>query len=138
MSIVLAVLAGSLFALGSYLVMQRLLSRIIIGIGLIGHGGNVVLLVSGGASGRPAFVGDGEAAVSDPLPQSFILTAIVITFGITAFLLALAYRSWLQTANDLVEDDIEDRLIAREGALDEDVVDDEALELAQAADEAAQ
>jgi multicomponent Na+:H+ antiporter subunit C len=117
--------------------MQRLLSRIIIGIGLIGHGANVVLLASGGAGGRPAFIDGRTAVFSDPLPQSFILTAIVISFGVTAFLLALAYRSWVQTADDLVEDDIEDRLIAREGAVDEDVGDDRALGAAQAAEEAA-
>ena len=50
---------------------------------------------------------------SDPLEQALILTAIVITFGITAFLLALAYRSWTEQGSDEVEDDIEDLRIAR-------------------------
>ena len=52
-----------------------------------------------------------------------MLTAIVITFGVIAFLLALAYRSWLVTDDDEVEDDVEDRRIARAGAppADEDV-----------------
>jgi multicomponent Na+:H+ antiporter subunit C len=57
--------------------------------------------------------GADPAAVSDPLPQALVLTAIVITFGVTAFLLALALRSWLLTGSDAVEDDIEDRRIAR-------------------------
>jgi multicomponent Na+:H+ antiporter subunit C len=55
-------------------------------------------------------VGSGPA--SDPLPQALALTAIVITFGVSAFLLALAYRSWLLTRSDEVEDDVEDRRIA--------------------------
>ena len=49
---------------------------------------------------------------SDPLPQAMALTAIVITFGVIAFLLALAYRSWVVTGRDEVEDDIEDRRLA--------------------------
>ena len=53
-----------------------------------------------------------------------ILTAIVITFGVTAFLLALAYRSWIVTRHDEVEDDVEDRFIARRG-LHPGVGDDE-------------
>jgi multicomponent Na+:H+ antiporter subunit C len=49
--------------------------------------------------------------MSDPLPQIMILTAIVITLGMTAFLLALAYRNWTLTGNDEVQDDVEDRRI---------------------------
>ena len=55
------------------------------------------------------------ATYSDPLEQALVLTAIVITFGITAFLLALAHRSWSESGQDEVEDDIEDRRIAGKG-----------------------
>ena len=62
----------------------------------------------------------GEAArrrrrrgTADPLPQAMVLTAIVITFGVSAFLLALAYRSWVLTGDDEVQDDVEDRRVAR-------------------------
>ena len=51
--------------------------------------------------------------IADPLPQALALTAIVITFGVAAFLLALAYRSWVIGSDDQVEDDVEDRRIAR-------------------------
>jgi multicomponent Na+:H+ antiporter subunit C len=51
--------------------------------------------------------------MSDPLPQAMVLTAIVITFGLTAFLLAVAYRSWYLTGNDEVQDDVEDRQVVR-------------------------
>ena len=53
-----------------------------------------------------------EGPISDPLPQALILTAIVIAFAITAFLLALAVRAWAATSEDFVEDDLEDRRIA--------------------------
>jgi multicomponent Na+:H+ antiporter subunit C len=112
MSIAMAVTAGALFATGTYLVMQRLLTRIVLGLGLISHGANLVLLGSGGPPGAVPIV-DGEAGTyADPLPQALVLTAIVITFGVTAFLLALAYRSHVLTSSDAVEDDLEDRRIA--------------------------
>jgi multicomponent Na+:H+ antiporter subunit C len=56
--------------------------------------------------------GAAGAGTADPLPQAMVLTAIVITFGVTAFLLALAFRSWLLTGEDFVQDDVEDRRIA--------------------------
>jgi len=112
-SIVLLVAAGVLCACGTYLLLGRQLSRIVIGIGLLGHGVNLVLATSGGSGGEPAFVGGNPAEFSDPLPQALVLTAIVITFGVIAFLLALAFRSWTITGDDEVEDDVEDRRIAR-------------------------
>ena len=115
MSFVIALTAGVLFATGTYLLLQKLLSRIIVGLGLIAHAANLVLLGSGGAPGRPPIVDDAQGGFSDPLEQALVLTAIVITFGVTAFLLALAYRSWDVHGVDEVEDDVEDRRIARIG-----------------------
>lgn len=114
MSIVIAVTAGVLFGTGTYLLLQKLLSRIIVGLGLIAHAANLVLLGSGGEPGRPPVIdGSLTSGFSDPLEQALVLTAIVITFGVTAFLLALAYRSWEERGSDEVEDDVEDRRIAR-------------------------
>ena len=113
MSWAIVIAAGILFATGTYLLLQRLLSRIIVGLGLIAHGANLLLLGSGGEPGTPPIVGTGPpAGFSDPLEQALVLTAIVITFGITAFLLTLAYRSWSEQGSDEVEDDTEDRRIA--------------------------
>lgn len=115
MTLVLALAVGLLYAVGTYLLLQRSLTRIIIGLGLMGHGANLLLLMAGGLPGVPPLIGgDGRppAGAADPLPQALALTAIVITFGITAFLLALAYRSWTLTHDDEVEDDLEDRRIA--------------------------
>jgi multicomponent Na+:H+ antiporter subunit C len=129
MSVLLAAAAAALFGIGTYLVLQRKLSRIIIGLGLISHGANVLFLLSG-RRGRAPLIGRGDPAeFADPLPQALALTAIVITFGVTAFLLALAYRSYLLTNDDEVQDDVEDRLVARGGFADREVTEErEALE----------
>lgn len=115
MSIMLAVLVSWLFATGTYLLLQRALTRIVLGLGLLTHGAILLLITVGGRSGRPPLVGKGDdgAGIAAPLPQAFALTAIVIGFGVTAFLLALAYRSWVGTNDDEVQDDLEDRAIAR-------------------------
>lgn len=112
-SFVLAVLVAVLFATGTYLLLQRTLTRIVLGITLVSHGTNVLLLLAGGGSGQPALVGNERGNYVDPLPQAMALTAIVISFAMLAFLLALAYRSWTITREDEVEDDVEDRRIAR-------------------------
>lgn len=130
MTVFLAFVTAVLFACGAWLLMQRRLTRIIIGIGLLGHGANLLLVTAGGGAGAPPLVAsDGStdlSALSDPLPQALALTAIVITFGVSAFLLALGYRSWQITEDDMVEDDVEDRLLARRRTVDgpESAVDD--------------
>jgi multicomponent Na+:H+ antiporter subunit C len=120
---------GVLFAAGVILLLERSLTRVLMGVVLLANGVNVLIL-SGGRYGGPPIVGttpDGE--MSDPLPQAMILTAIVITLGLTAFLLALAYRSWRLVGHDEVQDDIEDRRIVELAERDagpevEDVDDD--------------
>ncbi|MCB1040971.1 MAG: NADH-quinone oxidoreductase subunit K [Acidimicrobiales bacterium] len=134
MSVVLAAAAAILFGLGTWLLLQRRLSRIIIGLGLIGHGSNVLLLISAGRRGRAIFV-DAPGPLADPMPQALALTAIVITFGVVAFLLALAWRRYELTGDDLVEDDVEDRRIAAQRrTADEEIADELAL-VADQADE---
>ncbi len=129
MSVVLALCVGVLVACGVYLVLHRTLTRIVIGLGLLGHGVNLLLVAAGGRAGAPAFVGqDGTA---DPLAQALVLTAIVIGFGMTGLVLTLAYRSWQLNRHDDAEDDIEDRRIAERrlpGAEDEADVADELAE----------
>jgi multicomponent Na+:H+ antiporter subunit C len=125
-TLVLAVLVAVLFACGTYLLLQRALTRIILGIALWGHGSVILLQTVGGRAGRPPLVGPGDPIddISAPLPQALGLTAIVISFGMTALLLALAYRGWLGTDTDEVQDDIEDRRIARQIANEEGHFDD--------------
>ncbi len=123
MTVLLAATAAALFAIGTYLILQRKLSRIIIGLSLLTHGANL-LLIGAGRRGDPPIIGTGDpASFSDPLPQALALTAIVITFAVTILLLALAYRSWMLTQDDEVEDDIGDRDVARAEILQEAIDD---------------
>jgi multicomponent Na+:H+ antiporter subunit C len=122
-TVLLAATAAALFGMGTYLLLQRKLSRIIIGLGLLTHGSNI-LLVTAGRRGSPPIIGVGSrAAFADPLPQALALTAIVITFGVTSLLLALAYRSWRLTADDEVQDDVGDRAVARADVVADEVAD---------------
>jgi multicomponent Na+:H+ antiporter subunit C len=125
-SVLLAATAGLLFGIGTYLVLQHTLSRIIIGLAFLSHGANVLLMASG-RRGTPPIIGSSDPeGFSDPLPQAMALTAIVITFGVSALLLALAYRSWVLNQNDEVEDDVADRAVARGGFADKEVADEQA------------
>lgn len=113
MSVTLIVVVAGLVAVGTYLVTSRLLSRIVLGFALLGHAAVLALLAAGGPAGDPPLADQTPAAdTSNPLPQALSLTAIVISFGLTLFLLALARRQHELIGEDLVEDDIEDRRIA--------------------------
>jgi multicomponent Na+:H+ antiporter subunit C len=113
MSLALVVLVAVLFATGVYSMLHRSLTRIVVGVGLIGNGVNLLLVVAGSRPGTPPIVGALDGA-TDAIPQALVLTAIVIGFALQAFLLALAWRSWTFDGNDDVEDDIEDRRLAVE------------------------
>lgn len=113
MSIVLVVLIGVLVGSGVYSMLHRSLTRIVVGVGLLGNGVNLLLVAAGSRSGVPPIVGRLTGA-TDPIPQALVLTAIVIGFALQAFLLALAWRSWSLSGDDEVEDDIEDRRIGFE------------------------
>ena len=112
MTLLLALTVAALYAIGTWMILQRSLSRIVIGLAVLGHGANLLLLAAGGRAGEVPVGGGDPATTADPLPQALALTAIVITFGVSAFLLSMAYRSWRQGEDDAVEDDIEDRRIA--------------------------
>lgn len=113
-SVTMLLISATLVGTGVYLVLDRTLSRIFIGLSLMTHGINVLLLSAGGASGRPALLGaEPVDAMADPLPQAMMLTSIVLSLGTTAFGLALAYRQWRLSGHDEVVDDIEDRILAR-------------------------
>lgn len=92
----LILLMAVMYAAGVYVLLERSLTRVLIGFMLVGNATNLLILIMSGRAGLPPIVGDGvdPAEFADPLPQALILTAIVINFGVTAFLLALIYRSW--------------------------------------------
>ena len=141
-SLALVVAVGVQFGAGVYLLLERSLTRVIVGLYLIGNAINLMFLLAGGAAGGPPLIGSGpEEEMADPLPQAMVLTAIVINLGLTAFVLAMAYRSWQLHGHDEVQDDLEDRRIARKAELGElDARDDDAganlaVEAAEARDE---
>jgi len=116
MTVFTAALVAILYGAGVYMILQRTLTKVVLGLALLSHGANLLLLIVGGSAGLAPIIGHftGDDTVADPIPQALVLTAIVISFGMTVFLLALAYRSWQLTRDDSVEDDAEDRRIARQ------------------------
>ena len=90
-SLALLVLVGVMVGCGTVLVLERSLSRIVIGASLITYGVNVMVLMAGGRAGGPPIIGQTEVAdMADPLPQAMVLTAIVIGLALTAFMLTMA------------------------------------------------
>ena len=113
-SLPLIITAAVLVGTGVYLMLERSLTRVLVGLVLLSNGVNVSFLVAAGRPGDPPlYDGSNAETMADPLPQALVLTAIVITLGTTAFLLAMAHRSWQLNGNDDVQDDIEDAAIRR-------------------------
>lgn len=103
MSILMAFAAAALVGIGTYLVLQRKLSRLIIGIGLLGHGGNIVFVTTT-RRGEAPLLGSGDPAdFADPMPQALVLTAIVISFATTALFLVVLLASRGLTGTDHVD-----------------------------------
>jgi multicomponent Na+:H+ antiporter subunit C len=111
-NLTLILTAAATIGFGVYLILERSLTRVLVGVVVMSNGVNLCILLSGGAAGRAPIVdGDDSGRMSDPLPQALMLTAIVITLATAAFLLAMAYRSWQLAGHDDVKDDVEDVLI---------------------------
>jgi multicomponent Na+:H+ antiporter subunit C len=105
----LAVMAGVLYGTGIYLMLRRRLAQLIIGIGLLSHGSNLLILTAAGVTrGRPplaaAAAAPFTAPFADPVPQSLILTSIVIGFGVLAFALVLAHRVHRSAGTDDIDE----------------------------------
>lgn len=109
-SLVLLVVMATMYACAVYLLLERSMTRVLLGFLLAGNATNLLILIMAGRAGLAPIVQDGVSAqeMTDPLPQALILTAIVITFAISAFLMALIYRSWRLASVDNVEDDADD------------------------------
>jgi multicomponent Na+:H+ antiporter subunit C len=101
MEILMSIAIGILFMAATYLMLSRSLLRIIIGTGLLSHGAHLLLLTMGGLKrGAVPLLGEKASSYTDALPQALILTAIVISFGVTSFLLVLAYRAYQELGTD--------------------------------------
>jgi multicomponent Na+:H+ antiporter subunit C len=101
MEVLMAFVVGILFMTATYLMLSKSLLRIIIGTGLLSHGAHLLILTMGGLKrGAPPLLGEKAEFYVDPLPQALILTAIVISFGVTSFFLVLAYRAYQELGTD--------------------------------------
>lgn len=126
-NLTLLVVMGVCYGVGVYMLLERSLTRVLLGILLLTNGTNLLILHTGGVPGfaplyRPGADG---SEYSDPLPQALILTAIVIGMATTAFMLSLIYRSWSLARREDVQDDLEDRRVAQQPAWDAE--DDRAM-----------
>ena len=122
-SLTLAIVAGVLIAAGVYLLTERSLTRILVGVLVMSNGVNILFLIAAGPAGAPPILDMFPSdAMVDPLPLAMVLTAIVITMAVSAFVVTVAYRSFQLNGHDEVSDDVEDRRI-RELAERDDVSD---------------
>jgi multicomponent Na+:H+ antiporter subunit C len=104
MEIIMAFVIGILFMSATYLMLSKSLLRIIVGTGLLSHGAHLLILTMGGLKrGTVPLLGEHASSYTDPIPQALILTAIVISFGVTAFFLVLAYRAYQEIGTDNIE-----------------------------------
>ncbi len=106
MELVLAIVAGLLYASGLYLMLRRRLAQLIIGLSLLSNGTNILILSAAGVTrAKPPLISEGMTSghFADPVPQSLILTAIVIGFGVLAFSLVLAHRVHQSAASDDID-----------------------------------
>ena len=109
MEVVLALVIGTLYGSGVYLMMRRNLIQLIIGLSLLSHGANLLIFTAGGLrKGGAPILAEGEKTFAtlpaDPLPQALILTAIVISFAVTAFALVLFLRTYQTVGTDDVDE----------------------------------
>src|SRR3546814_19842213 len=94
---------------------------------MMGNGVNLLFMVASGPAGKPPILGSVPTdEMADPLPQALVLTAVVIALGTTAFVLAMAHRSWQLNGNDAVQDEVEHAMIRGLAAAD-DVSDSQQL-----------
>jgi multicomponent Na+:H+ antiporter subunit C len=109
MELILSLVAGTLYATGIYLMLKRRLAQIIVGLSMLANASNLLIFTAAGLTrNRAPIVPEGGAAVSaaelaDPVPQSLVLTAIVIGFAVLAFSLVLAQRVRLSAGTDDVD-----------------------------------
>jgi multicomponent Na+:H+ antiporter subunit C len=109
MAILLAITIGCLYASGIYMMLRRSLFKLILGLVLISHGVNLLILTAGGPTRAvpPVILPDGTvlpAGAADPLPQALVLTAIVIGFAVLAFALVLFHRAYQTIGSDDPDD----------------------------------
>jgi multicomponent Na+:H+ antiporter subunit C len=101
METLITILVGVLVTVAVYLLLSRNLIRVILGTAILSHAVHLLLMTMGGLKkGSVPLLGENAESYTDALPQALILTAIVISFAVTALLLVLAYRTYKETGSD--------------------------------------
>ncbi len=108
METVLAFVIGGLYAAGIYSMLRRSLIKLVIGLIFLGNASNLLIFTSAGLTrGKPPIISNEKiievADYADPLPQAMILTAIVISFGVLAFVLVLIQRAYKMIGSDDID-----------------------------------
>jgi len=104
MEFLIATAIGAMTAAGIYLVLRARSFPVIIGLSLLTYATNLFLFATGRlAVNQPPVISPGSSAYVDPLPQALVLTAIVISFGMTALVVVMALRAYFETGNDHVD-----------------------------------
>ncbi len=108
METVLAFVIGGLYAAGIYSMLRRSLIKLVIGLVFLGNAANLLIFTAGGLTrGKPPIISEEAAtqavAYADPLPQAMVLTAIVISFGVLAFVLVLVQRTYKMVGSDDID-----------------------------------
>jgi len=104
MELMLAVGLGVIVACGVYLLLRGRTFPVVLGLSLLSYGANLFIFSMGRLrGGAPPIVTPGVDGYADPLPQALVLTAIVIGFGMTGLIMALAVRLQRETGSDHVD-----------------------------------
>lgn len=107
MEFLMATGVGALTAVGLYLILLRRTFPVVVGLSFLSYAVNVFLFTMGRLTiDRPPIIDAAQQGYTDPLPQALVLTAIVITFGMTALIVVLSLRAFLETGNDDVTLDV--------------------------------
>ena len=109
MELLVASAIGVLTAGGLYLVLRLRTFPVILGMSLLTYAVNIFLFASGRLTiGASPILQDGVTTYTDPLPQALVLTAIVISFGMTAVIVVIALGAFLGSDDDHVDDQVEE------------------------------
>ena len=104
MEFLLASALGIVTACGVYLILRGRTFSVVLGLSLLGYAVNLFIFAMGRlTSGHPPVIVDQATSYADPLPQALVLTAIVIGFGMTGFIVELALRTRNDTKSDHVD-----------------------------------
>lgn len=109
MELILVVIIGVLYASGVYMILRRSMVKLLLGIMLLGNATNILIFLLGNLTkGKPPVISPDfkvfKDIYADPIPQALILTAIVISFGLTAFAIVLLKRVYVLVDSDDLDD----------------------------------